>query len=247
MRFDRLRSLLAPGLATLIALAILLSLGVWQLERKAWKESLITQIETRAHGAPGDIVPEAQWPGWRATDDEFRHVRVTGTFLHDKEIAVHGLMSAQRGSPVQGFYIFTPLHLPGGAIIMVNRGFVPSELRDSASRMDTQPAGDVTVTGLVRAPDHRGWFLLDNRPERDEWFTRDITAMAHARGLERVAPFWIDADPVPTATGWPRPGQTRLAIPNNHLGYALTWFGLALTLVAVFGAWAWGRLRAQPI
>ena len=236
------RSLLAPGLATLIALAILLSLGFWQLERKAWKESLIAQIEARAHGTPADIVLEAQWQGWRADDDEFRRVRLTGTFLHEKEVAVHGLMSAQRGSPMQGFYIFTPLHLASGATVMVNRGFVPPELRDPASRTDSRPVGEATVTGLVRAPEARGWFMPDNRPERDEWFTRDLAAMARARGLERVAPFWIDADPSPNATGWPRPGQTRLAIPNNHLGYALTWFGLALTLVAVFGAWAWRRI-----
>ena len=238
------RSLLAPGIATLIALAILLSLGFWQLERKAWKESLIAQIETRARGEPGDIAPEAHWPDWRAHDDEFRRVRVTGAFLHDKEVPVRGLLSAQRGAPMQGFYLFTPLRLASGAAVMVNRGFVPNQLRDPAHRGETLPAGEVTVTGLVRAPDTRGWFMPENRPERNDWFTRDVAHMAAARGLDRVAPFWIDADPAPNATGWPRPGQTNLAISNRHLGYALTWFGLALTLIAVFGAWAWGRLRA---
>lgn len=238
---SRLRPLLAPGAATLVALAILVSLGAWQLERKAWKEGLIAQIVARAHGQPADLVPEAQWPGWRAEEDEFRRVRLTGTFLHDKEVPVHGLMSGQRGSPVQGFYIFTPLRLATGSNVLVNRGFVPSELRDPSRRAETQPTGTVTVTGLVRAPEPRGWFMPENQPERGEWFTRDLAAMA--RGLDRVAPFWIDADPVPGATGWPRPGQTRLVIPNNHLGYALTWFGIALTLVGVFGAWAWGRAR----
>ena len=240
----RLRPLLAPAAATLAALAILVSLGVWQLERRAWKEGLIAQIAARAHGEPGEIVPEPRWPTWRAEDDEFRRVRVTGTFLHDKEVAVHGLMSGQRGSPVQGFYIFTPLRLASGATVSVNRGFVPTELRDPARRPDTQPGGEVSVTGLVRAPEARGWFMPENRPERGEWFTRDVAAMAQAGGLDRVAPFWIDADAVPNSTGWPRPGQTRLAIPNNHLGYALTWFGIALTLVGVFAAWAWGRVRS---
>jgi surfeit locus 1 family protein len=241
---SRFRPHLAPGIATLIALAILLALGMWQLERKTWKESLIAQIQTRAHDEPTGIVPEAQWPGWRAEQDEFRRVRVTGTFQHDKEVPVHGLLSAQRGSPVQGFYIFTPLRLASGATVMVNRGFVPGELRDPARRNETAPAAEVTVTGLARAPEARGWFMPENRPERDGWFTRDLAAMARARDLDRVAPFWIDADPLPNATDWPRPGQTRLAIPNNHLGYAFTWFGLALTLVAVFGAWAWTRVRA---
>jgi surfeit locus 1 family protein len=241
-----LRSLAVPAFATLVALAILLRLGFWQLERKAWKESLIAQIETRAHGEPDNIVPEAQWGDWRASDDEFRRVRLTGTFLHDKEVAVHGLLSAQRGSPVQGFYIFTPLRFPSGAVALVNRGFVPRELRAREGRRDEQSTGEVTVTGLMRAPEARGWFMPENRPERDEWFTRDLAAMASARNLERVAPFWIDLDPVPGATGWPRPGQTRLAIPNNHLGYAFTWFGIALTLLGVFGVWAWGRVRRPP-
>jgi surfeit locus 1 family protein len=242
----RLRTLLAPGLATLAALAVLLALGVWQLERKAWKESLIAQIDARAHGAPAEIAPEAQWPAWRAEEDEFRRVRLSGTFLHDKEVAVHGLMSGQRGAPTQGYYLFTPLRLTSGAVVMVNRGFVPLDLRDPARRGEPVPASEVAVTGLVRAPEARSWFMPENEPAADRWFVRDIAEMARARDLERVAPFWIDLDPVPNAAGWPRPGQTKLAIPNNHLGYALTWFGIALALIGVFGAWARRRLQESP-
>src|SRR5215207_8640654 len=174
---SRLRSLLVPGLAALVALAALLALGIWQLERKAWKEGLIAQIDTRAHGEAVDIAAEAQWPTWRAEDDEFRHVRLTGTFLHDKEVAVYGLMSGQRGSPTQGFYLFTPMRLASGAAVMVNRGFVPADLRDAARRSGTAPAGEVTVTGLVRAPEVRGWFMPENQPVGDRWFVRDITEM----------------------------------------------------------------------
>jgi surfeit locus 1 family protein len=239
----RVRALLAPAIASAIVFAILTALGVWQLERKAWKEGLVAQIEARAHGAPVAIAPEAQWPAWRAEEDEFRHVRLTGTYLHDREVAVHGLMSGQRGSPTQGFYLFTPLRLADGAAVMVNRGFVPADLRDPARRTDTAPAGVVTVTGLVRAPEARGWFMPENEPGADRWFVRDIAEMARAHRLDRVAPFWIDLDVVPGATAWPRPGQTRLAIPNNHLGYALTWFGIALALLGVFGAWTWKRTR----
>src|SRR5918993_4321101 len=129
---SRLRPLLAPGIATAIAFAILLALGFWQIERKAWKDSLIAQIGARAHGAPGDIMPEAQWPAWRAADDEFRHVRLTGTFLHDREVAVHGLMSGQRGSPIQGYYLFTPLRLAGRAPAMIKPGFVPEGVWEPA-------------------------------------------------------------------------------------------------------------------
>jgi surfeit locus 1 family protein len=239
---QRRRSFLLAGAMTVAALAALVGLGLWQLERKAWKEGLIARIETRAHSEAGEMVPQARWPEWRAADDEFRHVRLTGRFLHDKEILVHGLMSGQRAAPMQGYYVFAPLQLRDGALVLVNRGFVPGEFRDPARR--PQPAEEVTVTGLVRAPDARNWLAPENDPARDRWLTRDLAAMARARGLERVAPFWIDTDPVPNATGWPRPGQTRLDLPNNHLQYALTWFGLAVALAAVFGAWLWRQRLA---
>jgi surfeit locus 1 family protein len=241
---QRWRTLLGAGATTAAALAALVGLGLWQLERKAWKESLIARIEARAHGNAGEIVPEARWPEWRADDDEFRHVRLAGRFLHDKEILVHGLMSGQRSAPMQGYYVFAPLRLRDGATVFVNRGFVPGELRDRAGRPEPQPAGEVTVTGLVRAPDARHWLAPENDAASDRWFSRDLAAMARARGLERVAPFWIDADPIPNATGWPRPGQTRLDLPNNHLQYALTWFSLALALAAVFFAWVWRQRSA---
>nr|WP_205790156.1 SURF1 family protein [Microvirga makkahensis] len=235
---------MVPGLTALVAFAILIGLGSWQLQRKAWKESLIQQIETRAYGEPGSILPEAEWSGWRADQDEFRKVRVTGTFLHDLETPVYGLAPGTRqGAPLQGYYIITPLRLPTGAIVMVNRGIVPIELKDPAGRPQGQPAGEVTVTGLVRAPEARNPFTPENDPARNTWFTRDPQALAEVRGLERVAPFLIDADATPNPGGWPRGGQTQLILPNNHLQYALTWYGLALTLIGVFGAFAWRRVK----
>jgi len=238
------RSLLLPGLASLIALGILIGLGTWQLQRKAWKEGLIAQIEARAHGEPGAIVPPSRWDQWRADQDEFRRVRLTGTFLHQFETPVYGLAPAQRGAPAQGYYLMTPLRLADGAIVMINRGFVPTELRDPATRPESQPAGDVTVTGLVRAPEERNPFTPADDPARNTWFARDPQAIARARNLDRVAPFYVEADATPNPGGWPRGGQTRLELPNNHLQYAVTWFGIALTLVGVFGAFAWRRVRA---
>lgn len=238
------RSLLLPGLATLIALAMLIGLGAWQLQRKAWKDDLIQQIEARAYGEPGSIMPEAEWPTWRADQDEFRKVRVTGTFLHDLEAPVYGLApGARQGAPLQGYYILTPLRLSTGAIVMINRGFVPTDLKNPSTRAQSQPAGEVTITGLVRAPEGRNIFTPTDDPARNLWFTRDPRAIAGARGLEHVAPFLIDADATPNPGGWPRGGQTQLTLPNNHLQYALTWFGIALTLVGVFGAFAWKRLK----
>ncbi|MCB5175340.1 SURF1 family protein [Microvirga lenta] len=237
------RSLILPGVAALVAFAILIGLGTWQLQRKAWKESLIAQIEAHSHGEPGAIVPPSDWSTWRAQDDEFRRVRVTGTFLHRFEAPVYGLAPAQRGAPVQGYYLMTPLRLPDGAIVMVNRGFVPTELRDPATRPQSQPEGEVTVTGLVRAPEERNPFTPEDDPAGNRWFARDPASIARAHSLEQVAPFYVEADATPNPGEWPKGGQIRLELPNNHLQYAVTWYGIALTLVGVFIAFAWQRLR----
>jgi surfeit locus 1 family protein len=245
-RLHKGRSLIVPGLAALVALAILIGLGTWQLQRKAWKEDLIAQIETRAYGEPGAILPEADWTSWRADQDEFRKVRVTGTFLHQFEAPVYGLARGERqGAPIQGYYLITPLKLASGAIVMINRGFVPTDLRDPGTRPESQPTGEVTVTGLIRAPEIRNSFTPDDAPARNQWFARDPQAMASARNLERVAPFLIDADASPNPGGWPRGGQTPLTLPNNHLQYVITWYGIALTLVGVFATFAWRRLKGM--
>ncbi|WP_244622951.1 SURF1 family protein [Microvirga brassicacearum] len=240
----RWRSLAAPAIAALVALAMLVTLGTWQLQRKVWKDNLVAQIEARAYGAPGEIIPSSAWPDWNQAQDEFRKVRVQGTFLHQFETPVYGLAPGQRGAPVQGFYLMTPLLMADGAVLMVNRGFVPTELREPASRPESQPGGVATVTGLVRAPEERNAFTPPDDPARKTWFARDPQAIGRANGLDRVAPFYIEADAAPNAGGWPKGGQTRLSLPNNHLQYAFTWFGIALTLLGVFGAFAWRKLKS---
>ncbi|WP_372421993.1 SURF1 family protein [Salinarimonas chemoclinalis] len=239
----RWRSLIMAGVATLVSLAILIALGSWQLQRLAWKEGLIAQIEARAWGAPGEILPEAQWDGFSRDAQEYRRVRVTGSYRFADEVAVHGLLPGEtRGQPLQGYYLLTPLVLDTGAIVVVNRGFVPTPLLSEAAR----PEGAVTVEGLVRGSEARTAFVPENDPAADEWFTRDLAAIADARGLERVAPFYVDAvldadAPAP----WPRGGATVLAPSNNHLQYAFTWFGLAAVLVAVFGVFSWKWMRGR--
>jgi surfeit locus 1 family protein len=240
-----IRALVLPALLSLIALAVLIGLGTWQLQRMAWKQALIDQIETRAYGEPGTILPPADWTTWRAEQDEFRRVRVTGAFLHGFETPVYGLAPGQRGAPAQGYYLMTPLRLQDGAIVMVNRGFVPTDLRDPAKRPQGQLSGEVTVTGLVRAPEERNPFTPADDPARNTWFARDPQAIARAHSLSQVAPFYVEADATPNPGGWPKGGQTRLELPNNHLQYAFTWYGIALTLVGVFTAFAWRRLKPQ--
>lgn len=240
---SRWHPLIVPSMAALVALAILIGLGTWQLQRKAWKEDLVTRIEARAYGEAGEVVPPAGWGAWNQAEDEFRKVRIRGTFLHQFETPVYGLAPGQRGSPLQGYFLMTPLRMDNGAIVMVNRGIVPTALREPAARPESQPAGLVTVMGLVRAPQERNSFTPNDDPARKEWFTLDPQAIGRANGLERVAPFYVAADATPGPGGWPKGGQTDLTLPNNHLQYAFTWFGIALTLIGVYGAFAWRKLR----
>ena len=239
------RLLLVPGIASAIVFAVLVSLGWWQLERKAWKEDLIAAIETRAHGTPGAVVEERDWPSWSGAADEFRRVRLSGVFRHQDEIRLHGLAEERSGRAILGYYVFTPLSRPDGSTVVVNRGFVTPDVLGPDRRVDGQLEGTVTVTGLVRAPEQPGLFLPSNVPSKGEWFVRDIGQMAGSRTLDRVAPFYIDADATANPGGWPKGGQTRLVLKNDHLGYALTWFGLAGTLIGVFAAFAWRWLTAD--
>lgn len=238
--------LVAAAVATLVSLAILVTLGTWQVQRMQWKDGLIQQIEARAYGEPGAILPEAQWSAFSKDEQEYRRVRISGTFDHALEVQVNGLLSTQtRGHPLQGFYVMTPLVLDTGAQVLVNRGFVPTPFRDPSTRADALPEGEVEIIGLVRASQEHNRFVPENIPAREQWLTRDVAEIAAARGLERAAPFYIDAEFDAQAPEWPRGGGTILNLPNNHLQYAVTWYGLALVLVVVFLLFAFRALRRQ--
>lgn len=238
------RALIAPGLASLVALAILVTLGVWQLERKGWKEALIARIAARSQAEPpGDLPAPADWnPEW----DEFKRVRVSGRWLSDKETLVHGLAAGSApGRALQGFYVLTPLRRDDGGLVLVNRGFVPTELKDPAPRRAATSV-ETTVTGVLRATEPRTMFVPPPDPARGEWFNRDIAGIAAAAGLPEAMPYLVEADATPNPGGWPKGGQLRVDLPNNHLQYAFTWFGIAACLVGVFGVFAWRRLYDDP-
>lgn len=238
----RLRGLIMAAIATAISLAILVSLGLWQLDRLAWKEGVIARIEARAHAAPVALPPPAQWAALDPAEYEYRRVLVEGRFRHADEARVHGLMpSRTRGQPVQGFYLMTPLETDEGATVLVNRGFVPTELVAEADR----PEGRAAIVGLMRPSEIRTAFVPENRPESDVWFTRDLPAIAQARGIEGVAPFFVDAVLDESGPMWPRGGASVLEPSNNHLQYALTWFSLAGVLAVVFVLFA-ARTLAEP-
>ncbi|MGJ7489802.1 SURF1 family protein [Variovorax sp. ZT4R33] len=237
----------AAVLAALAFLALLVfcgfvALGIWQVERRAWKLDLIERVAQRIHAAPVDAPAQAAWPQVDANHDEYRRVRVVGAFLHDRETLVQA--STAIGT---GFWVLTPLRVADGSLVMVNRGFVPPEQRDPASRGGV-PIGTVTVTGFLRMSERNGFFPRGNDPIANRWFSRELPAIAAARGLGTVAPYFVDADAGPPET-WPVGGLTVIAFPNSHFVYAVTWFGLALmvALAAAYVAREERRLRRRHI
>jgi len=222
------RPLFWPTLFTAPAVLLLLALGFWQVERLFWKQDLIAQRQA-AVAAPPVAAPRSLE---EAHGMEFRHVTDEGLFLHDKEIFLGATSEAGR----HGYQVLTPLLEPGGRAVFVNRGFIPAELKDPAKRAAGQITDTVRVQGLLRLPpaEKPAWFLPDNRPDLNYWFWVDLPAMSAADGLDRVAPFYIDADATPNPGGWPKGGVTRLALPNDHLQYAITWFSLAVALIVIY-------------
>jgi surfeit locus 1 family protein len=236
-------------LLSVIGVAGFTALGVWQLERRTWKLGLIDQVEQRVHAAPVPIPAPDVWPRINTTDDAYKRVSVTGRFMHDRETLVRA--ATELGT---GYWVLTPLRTDTGAAVLVNRGFVSPERRDQTSRRDGDPAGPVQVTGLIRMTEPKGSFLQTNVPAADRWYSRDVSAIARARGLSNTAPFFIDADASPNPGGWPVGGLTVIKFPNNHLSYALTWFALAFLaggagVFVVRDEWQLrqGKLHSSPV
>jgi len=225
------------------ALAALVGLGNWQLQRKQWKDALIAKIAERVHAPPVRPARAGPLAATPSGDLEYLHVGLEGRFHHDKERYLYA--PAKSGL---GWHVYTPLELlPDKRVVWVNRGFVPDERKDPATRREGQLAGEVEVTGLVRVPHAKGAFTPDNDVARNLWYWPDVAAMhasAFAGTGTRAMPLTVDADASPDPGRLPRGGATRLDLPNRHLEYALTWYGLALTLIGVYTAFAAGRLRA---
>jgi len=227
-------------------LAILIGLGIWQLDRKTWKENLIATINARVTQAPADLPPRENWSWLTDASDEYRRVTFPSEFLADQEALVYTAGSALRPDVKgPGYWVFAPARLAGGSIVVVNRGFVPSDRKDAASRAQGVPQRSIDIVGVMRWPEKPGLFTPAADPKDNVWYLRDPEAMAQAQKWGTVAPFYIDQEsPVP-AGGLPLPGKVVVNLPDNHLQYAITWFGLALALAGVYGVWLGRRVRAR--
>jgi len=241
------RSLVVPGLAAAVVTAILASLGTWQVHRLAWKRELIATVESRTHLPPVAAPSLEATRGRDMADLDYRPVRLAGRFVPGIEAHVAAMLGEPRGRfGGPGVWVMAPLERADGSIVWINRGFAPGDRTSSAARGEVAPTGDVEIEGLLRRPEPRGAFVPADDRARNMWFVRDPALLAAGFGLDpaRVAPFTVDAAASATPPGGlPQAGETRLSFENNHLGYILTWYGLAATCVGVFAVWARGRLR----
>ncbi|WP_454915205.1 SURF1 family protein [Xanthobacter sediminis] len=217
--------LIAVTVVALIGVAGFASLGVWQVQRLYWKRDLIQRVDSRIHADPVPAPGAADWGGITSEKDEYRRVQTSGRFLNDQTVLIY---TPSDYGPAD--WVLTPLLRADGTIIMVNRGLVPEDLGRKGDY--AKPEGQVTVTGLLRMPEDRGWlFSRPNDPATGHWYRRDIASITHAKGFKAAAPYFIDeggGDP----SVWPRGGQTVVTFRNAHLSYALTWFALALGVLA---------------
>lgn len=231
------KSLLLAGIGLVIL--GLVALGNWQLRRLDAKLELIERVESRAFAAPVAAPDRSNWPAVRRDTHEYLHLRVRGRFLHDRETLVRAV--TERGG---GYWVLTPLASAGGAIYLVNRGFVPTAAANPELRRAGLIEGEVEVSGLLRISEPGGIWLRANDAALERWYSRDVAAIARARNLDEVAPFFIDADAGDVPGGLPQGGMTRLQFRNVHLFYALTWYGLALTLAALTVRVIWLELNS---
>ena len=211
---------------TVLALALLVSLGQWQVHRLNWKNELIATMDARVYGEPRAL--PKQYDDLEAWS--YMRVSVHGVFDHDNEAHLHTL--GPRG--IAGYDIYTPFKLDDGRTVIINRGFVPTAMKNVATRAEGQVAGEVSIVGLARLSRDVQWYMPKNNTVKNVWFTPVLSKMASFMGVSTPIPLFVDADEAVNQGGYPIGGQTVLNMPNNHLDYALTWYGLALVLLVIY-------------
>ena len=227
----------------LIVFVCLLALGNWQVQRLHWKEGLLQEISDRRAMPPVSITDISAMVA-KGEPIEYRPVTMTGTFDHTKER--HFLATLDGDA---GYHIYTPMTLADGAILFVNRGFVPMDKVDTSTRQAGNPDGPVTIKGLAREKltAKPSSMVPDNDVAKNIFFWKDLDVMATSTGLDpsKVLPFFVDADAAPNPGGFPVGGVTIFDLPNNHLQYAITWYSLAAALVLVSAILVWREWRSK--
>ncbi|KIZ36476.1 MULTISPECIES: SURF1 family protein [Rhodopseudomonas] len=249
-QLPRRRGIAGLALITLVMVAVLLSLGFWQLQRRTQKHALIAALTERLAAAPVALPKVADWPTLTPADDEFRRVAFTATYDKRPDAMVYSSGSAVRNDVSgPGTWAFLPARLPGGQSVAINTGFVQNTMQDRAQQdravAPLVTGASVQLTGYLRFPDAGGMLTPAADPIKRLWFTRDVPGMAEKLGWSgEMAPFYIDLEsPVP-ASGTPKPGPLSVHLKDDHLQYAITWFGLAAAVAGGFGFWLFGRRRS---
>lgn len=220
------RPTVAISISAGLAVMILLALGVWQVERLFWKEALIADREAQARLDPVPIPTDTKADPSMA----FRAAYAEGTFLHDQEM----YLMARTNQGQVGYQVVTPLEQKDGRIVLVNRGWVPDDKRNPATRAEGQVQGHVRVTGVLRLSQSKHWAQPENDPPKNQWFYMDVPEMGRQTGADLASPYFLEADATPNPGGLPIGGQAKVNLPNNHLQYAITWFSLAGALIVIF-------------
>ena len=204
---------------------ILLALGSWQVHRLIWKTEL--NEERRAQFQAEAVMLPA------ALDDAasfaYRRVWLEGRFRHEAEM----FLAARTHDRRVGYQVITPFERADGTAVLVNRGWVPLEYKEPATRLGGQMAGTMRLEGIVVPGGKAGWFTPDNEPENNIWFWTDTESLAAAASIPPSS-FLVDAGPVPNPGGLPIGGQTRVELRSEHLQYIVIWYALAVSLAVIY-------------
>lgn len=248
---ERRRPVAGFAIFTFAMVAVCVGLGLWQLQRRVEKHALISALTERLAATPAPL--PLQWGGLTPALDEFRRVRFTATYRAGADAMVYSSGSAVRDDVAgPGTWAFLPATLPTGETVVINTGFVPNTMQDRAqqdravARLNTKEP--VTLTGYIRFPESAGALTPPENPANRLWFTRDHLAMARALGWgegKPVAPFYVDLEAPAPESGIPKPGPLTVHLKDDHLQYAITWFGLAFVIMIAFAVW-WRGQRRRP-
>jgi surfeit locus 1 family protein len=240
------RGLLIPVVFVVLAVAGLLALGTWQVQRKAWKEDLVSALGKRLSDAPVALPPASQWGSLDPAADEFTRVRFTAAFLpgrrlddpqREARLYTGGASALRTDIKGPGYFVFAPARLSDGSTVVVNRGYVANPRPIASTPPVALPPGPVEVIGVIRWPERPSWFDTVHSATEDLWFVRDPLAMAAQNGWGYVAPFYIDMEAPDPPGDVPKPGPIQVHLRNEHLQYAITWFGLAAVVIVMFVIW----------